>query len=169
MNHAREPLFHFFRELVGIFGRNGAETILVVAAIAILLVVVVVALMLNQLLKFGEVTFHSMIQRVPEVFRLIWYHPRQSSPAIRLELYFDAAFLLIALLSLATMAAHALLPWVTEHAEKDFFYAFVSALVLFTFFGYQSLRLASLLQPPPSTRGRTGRSPIFSGADVESH
>lgn len=148
MNHAREPLLHFFRELVGIFGRNGAEVVVITAAIVIVLAVATVALMLNQLLKFGEVTFHSMMQRAPEVLRLIWYHPRQTSHAIRLELYFDAGFLLIALLSLATMAAHAILPWVTEHAEKDFFYAFVSALVLFAFFGYQSLRLASMLPPP---------------------
>ena len=149
MNHGREPLFHLFRELVSVFGRNGAEILVVVVAIVIVLVVVIAALMLNQLLKFGEVTFHSMMQRVPEVFKLIWYHPRQSSPAIRLELYFDAAFLLIALLSLATMAAHALLPWVTEHAENDLFLVFISALVLFAFFGYQSFRLASMIRAPP--------------------
>ena len=150
MNHAREPLLHFFRELVGIFGRGGAEIVVVVLAIVIILVFVVAALMFNQLLKFGEVTFHSMMQRVPEVFKLVWYHPRQASQAIRLELYFDAAFLLIALLSLATMAAHALLPWVTEHAERDLFYIFISVLVLFTFFGYQSFRLASMLPGPPA-------------------
>ena len=145
MNHAREPLFRLFRELVDMIGPSRAEGVVFAAAVTVVLVFAIVALMLNQLLKFGEVTFHSMMQRVPELFSLIWYHPRQASPAIRFELYFDAAFLLIALLSLAAMAAHALLPWVTEHAEKDLFYVFISALVLFALFGYQSLRLASML------------------------
>ena len=123
--------------------------IVIAGALALVLVVAIVALMFHQLLKFGEVTFQSIVQRIPELLELVWYHPRQSSPAIRLELYFDAVLLLIALLSLATMAAHALLPWVSEHAEKDLFYVFISGIVLFAFFAYQSLRLASMLPPPP--------------------
>ncbi len=149
MTHAREALFHVFRELVAVFGRDGALTLALSVSIVLLVALCLVALMFYLLLKFGEVTFQGTIQFIKEIFKLIWYHPRQASPAIRLELYFDAAFLLMALLCLAVMAGHALIPWIAERNARDFAYAFISALVLFAFFAYQSLRIASRLPVPP--------------------
>jgi|HubBroStandDraft_1064217.scaffolds.fasta_scaffold83752_2 hypothetical protein len=151
MNHAREAVFHVFRDLAQIFGRSGALTLVLFVSVVFLLALCVVALMFYLLLKFGEVTFQGTIHFIKEIFKLIWYHPRQASPAIRLELYFDAAFLLMALLCLATMAAHALIPWIAERNARDFAYAFISALVLFALFAYQSLRIAGRL-PIPAPR-----------------
>jgi len=148
MDHAREHLLHFSRELVSIFGTNVTATIIVVVSLALLFAIAIVAWMFYQLLKFGEVTFQSTIQAIKELLKMIWYHPRQTSLAIKLELYFDAALLMVVLLSLAAMVAHALIPWVTEHSEANLLYVLVSALVLFGLFAYQSLRIADHLPAP---------------------
>lgn len=149
MRHARESLVYFFRELVAQLGRNGTITLLLGLSVVFLLALCLLVFAFYLLLQFSEATFHSIVEAIGGILKAIWWHPRQMNiSAIRLELYFDAAFLLIALISLAALVGHGIIPWVKEHSEQYLLYALVSSLVLFAFFAHQSLRIANRFPIP---------------------
>jgi hypothetical protein len=143
MGHGRELIFRFFRELVSIFGKEGAVTIVVVAAVFILVVLVLVVISGYILLKFGEATVDGMGRFIVGIARVLRYHPRQANMAIRVELYLESILALVVLVCVVVIAAHALIPWVTAHTEMELGLVVVSSLVIFAFLGYYSMRIAA--------------------------
>lgn len=141
MDHARQVLLHFFHELVSIFGRNGAVTIIVLGVVVFLVLTVLFVLSGYLLLKFGEATLHGTSQFISDTAKVFQYHPHNASGAIKIELYLERILGVIALLCVVLIAGHALIPWVKEQSETNLVVVIICSLVLFAFLAYQSMRI----------------------------
>jgi hypothetical protein len=143
MENVRGPLIHLFGDLVSVFGRTGAEVLLCLVIVAIIVLAGFCLVFGYMLLHFGEASFGGARDFVLEAFRVFRYQPSQKThPSIRIELHFDAALMVVILLSLVGLLAHALIPWVTEHSEDRIFEVFVSSAIIFTLMAGVSITIA---------------------------
>jgi hypothetical protein len=146
MENAREPLIRFFRDLVAIFGRTGAEILICVFVFAILVIAVLALVFGRMVLQFGEATFGGAARFILEGFRVFKYQPSQKThPSIRLELYFDNALITIIILCVLGLLAHALVPWVPERIEHYLIEISVSSAILFGILIGVSITMAARL------------------------
>jgi hypothetical protein len=142
LEHASEPIFRFFRELVLLFGRTGAETLILGICLTIVLVVALLVYLGWEFLVFGEATLSGLARTALEVFKVFRYQPRQAHPAIRVELYIDAVLAVAFVISLIGMIAHGIIPWIREVSETHLFVVCVSSGVLFFLLGRTSVMAA---------------------------
>jgi hypothetical protein len=143
MEHAREPIIHLLRELVTLLGMTGAEILVCIMAVIVVAGLGLVVLLLYLILRFGESSLREVLGFVLQAFNTFKYQTSQrTSPAIRVELYFDCFLGILLFISLGGLIAHAIVPWVTERAESLLFAAFISALVVFSFLAYVSMRMS---------------------------
>jgi len=148
MEHARELLLHLFRDLVALFGKTGAETLICLSLVALVVIVGFVVLFFYLILQFGGATFGEVLRFALEAFKAFRYQPRQKThQSIRLELYFDAVLIVIMILSLGGLLAHSLVPWVKEISEILLFAVFASALVIFSYLAGVSIKIAVRFPP----------------------
>ena len=144
MEQTRESLTHLFRDLVALFGRTGAETLIAFCLLALIIVAGFATLWCYLILRFGHSSLKDSFEFVLQAFKTFRYQPRQlTHPSIRLELYFDAVLGIVILVALVGFAAHALVPWMKEHTENLLFATFISALVIFSILAYVSIKMAA--------------------------
>lgn len=117
-------------------------TLGVFGAIAFIITVIGGTLLLfYMILCFGENAFKLLLPYIRETITIFLNETKKEHPAIRLESRLHSFLALLAILCLALIALHALIPWTNKHTEEIRGF-FMWDFTLFVALTYVSIKLA---------------------------